>query len=148
MSLQVVSVDIWFVWSTVPSLAYSSTSSLLSSPMWVFIQVSLTSLVRAARSFRASWVSFTVWALQVLDFRACRAACESEKNLMYSPHVSSFTVKCLAASWIAISYAWNIVNVQLTKKGEGNLSVWEPKFGGFTWGWGAWRVPSGISERP
>ena len=27
-----------------------------------------------------------------------------------------------------------------------NPSVWEPKFGGFTWGWEAWLVPSGTSQ--
>ena len=71
--------------------------------MCAFIQVSLTSLVCAASSFRASCVSFTVSALQMLNYRACRAACKSEKILMYRPHVSSFTVKCFATSSIAIS---------------------------------------------
>ena len=29
-----------------------------------------------------------------------------------------------------------------------NLSVWEPRFGGFTWGWEVRLVPSGTSQRP
>ena len=74
-----------------------------SSPMCSFIQVSLTSLICAARLFRASCVSLTVWALQMLDFRASKVACESKKN--NSPHVSMFTVNCLATCLVAMSSA-------------------------------------------
>ena len=43
------------------------------------------------------------------------------------------------------------LNVQWQVKGAAplcNLSVWEPRFGGFTWVWEARLVPSGTSQRP